>query len=81
MYFTLKNFPISINSNFHTQVDAIRKKYKTEALSMWPRQPSMESSIRRLEKFKLVSNGNITNKIPIFRGLFLFKHIFIMYET
>ena len=37
--------------------------FESEALSRSPRQPSMESGIWRLEKFKLASNGNITNKI------------------
>ena len=42
------------------------RHFESVALSRSPRQPSMESRIWRLEKFKLVSNGNITNKITCF---------------
>ena len=47
--------------------------FESEALSQLsrsPRQPSMESRIRRLKKFKFVSNENIRNKIP-------FLHVYI----
>ena len=35
-----------------------------EPLYRSPRHLSMEDHIRRLEKFKMVSNGNVSNKIP-----------------
>ena len=36
---------------------------ENEAFSRSPRQPRMKSRIVRLEIFKLVSNGNTSNKI------------------
>ena len=42
------------------------RHFESEALYGSPIHPSMESRIRRLEKLKLVSNGNISNKIPFF---------------
>ena len=74
------HFQISIHLNFHTQVwyfminkwliiknrvnFFVYRHFENEALFSSPRQPSMESRIWRPEKLKLVSNGNITNKIP-----------------
>ena len=64
---------MSIDLNFHTQFWCftinkgliiknrvnffVYRHFESEALSRSPRQPSMESRIWRLEKFKLVSNG------------------------
>ena len=78
--FKLRWFQISIDLNFHTQFwyftinkwliiknrvnFFVYRHFENEALFRSPRQPSMESRIWSLEKFKLVSNGNITNKIP-----------------
>ena len=80
MIFTLKYLQISIDLNFHTQFPCLTndkwlifknqmnyfscRHFESEALSRSPNQPSMENRIWRFEKFKLVSNGNITNKIP-----------------
>ena len=36
---------------------------KSDAQSMSPRQPNMVSRIRRLEKFKSITDGNKTTKI------------------
>ena len=41
------------------------RPFESQALSRSVRQPSIESRIRRLEKFKVVLNGNITNNEDI----------------
>ena len=52
-----------ISDIFKIQVNFSCRHFESEALFRSPIQPSLERRIRRLEKFKLVSNGNITNKI------------------
>ena len=56
------------------------RHFESEALSKSQRQMSMESRIWRLEKFKLLSNGNITNKIP-FLDVYGDINLVIMWPT
>ena len=54
------------------------RHFESEALSRSPRQLSMENRIWCLEKFKLVSNGNITKNIPfldVYGDINLVSHV------